>query len=224
LKQVWFPGYHSDAGGGTATTSAIPEVSIQHISLAWMCDQVDGLLTFDEEAIQFFLPQVETAADWAAAMTADPCSFFYSLNVGGSSKHRTPGSYHKVLENEVEDPEVEFITKERMHPAIQLLIEKEGQSYYPKALAARKCWTSQSTPKWDFKDKADIGKGALWHRPLMEKTRNIFAREPLQREIQIREHVIRTRQGAHNFEARLLPAAVKERLDHRNRKLTAEEV
>jgi hypothetical protein len=144
-------------------------------------------------------------------MTADPCSFFYSLNVGGSSKHRTPGSYHEVLENEVKDPEVEFITKERMHPAIQLPIEKEGQSYYPRALAARNCWTSQSTPKWDFKDNADTGKGALRYRPL-------------QREIRIREHVIRTRQGVHNFEARLLPAAMKDQLDHRNRKLTAEEV
>ncbi|PMD19920.1 hypothetical protein NA56DRAFT_574685, partial [Hyaloscypha hepaticicola] len=47
LKQCWFPGYHGEVGGGVAGPLGRNRLAIEDITLAWMCDQVDGLLTFD---------------------------------------------------------------------------------------------------------------------------------------------------------------------------------
>lgn len=123
LRQCWFPGYHSDIGGGNIC-------SIEYLTLAWMCNQVDGLISFDEASARAFLPAVQSTAKWAATMTKDSCSWLYSFNIAGSSIFRTPGSYHKKLENEQLDPDIERVTRERMQPAIQLAIEEKATKYF----------------------------------------------------------------------------------------------
>ncbi|OMP87224.1 hypothetical protein BK809_0007310 [Diplodia seriata] len=56
LKQCWFPGFHETVGGGaTDTADAKDRTDIADITLAWMCDQVDGLLDFDDDAVAEFL-------------------------------------------------------------------------------------------------------------------------------------------------------------------------
>ncbi|KIW41405.1 uncharacterized protein PV06_06967 [Exophiala oligosperma] len=49
LKQCWFPGSHSDVGGGLKDDAAA------RVPLAWMLSQLDGLLNFDPLAVGQFM-------------------------------------------------------------------------------------------------------------------------------------------------------------------------
>ncbi|KAF4540294.1 protein of unknown function DUF2235 [Lasiodiplodia theobromae] len=63
LKQCWFPGFHETVGGGaTDTADAKDRTDIADITLAWMCDQVDGLLDFDDGAVAEFLGAEQSTA------------------------------------------------------------------------------------------------------------------------------------------------------------------
>ena len=53
LKQVWFPGYHSDVGGHSI--SSIDTNSVDEIALSWMCDQLLGLLQLSGTALQKYI-------------------------------------------------------------------------------------------------------------------------------------------------------------------------
>lgn len=57
LKQCWFPGFHETVGGcgGDDRANAKDRTDIADITLAWMCDQVDGLLSFNDTAVADFL-------------------------------------------------------------------------------------------------------------------------------------------------------------------------
>ncbi len=50
LKQVWFPGYHSDVGGHSK--GSIDTNSIDEIAFSWMCDQLVGLLQLSATVLQ----------------------------------------------------------------------------------------------------------------------------------------------------------------------------
>lgn len=49
LKQCWFPGSHSDVGGGLKDDAAA------RVPLAWMLSQLDGLLSFDPLAVGHYM-------------------------------------------------------------------------------------------------------------------------------------------------------------------------
>lgn len=49
LRQCWFPGSHSDVGGGLKDDAAA------RLPLAWMLSQLDGLLEFDPLAVGQFM-------------------------------------------------------------------------------------------------------------------------------------------------------------------------
>ncbi|TVY83337.1 Uncharacterized protein LSUE1_G002072 [Lachnellula suecica] len=211
LRQCWFPGFHSDIGGGTTA-------SVEDLTLAWMCDQVDGLISFDDRAAQVLFPKFPLTPDWSATMSPDSCSWLYSLNIAGSSIRRTPGSYHKILENEQPDPDTERVTKERIHPSIQLRIEEQGTNYFPAAFKAKGGLATPKTPNWQFEDMGN-GDGATWTRPATPKQPGMFLGSwPPQREIKIKEHIFKERRERINFEVRLLQKAVKEKLYRRNQK------
>ncbi|KAK4224137.1 hypothetical protein QBC38DRAFT_538669 [Podospora fimiseda] len=53
LKQVWFPGYHSDVGGHSK--GSIDTNSVDEITFAWMCDQVYGMLQFSMEVMMRYI-------------------------------------------------------------------------------------------------------------------------------------------------------------------------
>lgn len=218
LRQCWFPGYHCDIGGGWFTSATENQRNIDQHSLAWMCDQIDGLVSFDLEAAELTLPKVDPTAQWSGAMTVDPITTFYSTDLGGGSKHRTPGSYHHgELTKEEPDPEKDNSTVERMHPCVQLRIEAQEYGYFPKALDERKAWFSINTPRWTFVDRSNIGDGARWVRPKIEAQKKWLKTLPLENQIEIKEHIIKEIPGMNNFEVGLLPKEVKEKLDHRNR-------
>lgn len=53
LKQVWFPGYHSDVGGHSK--GSIDTNSVDEIAFSWMCDQIFGLLQLSGTVLQKYV-------------------------------------------------------------------------------------------------------------------------------------------------------------------------
>jgi hypothetical protein len=201
------------------------------MSLAWMCDQIDGegLIAFDKDAVDRYLPRLEQneieskekegdsveTAKFSASITSDPTSWFYSIDVGGSSIPRKPGCYP--------NGHTEYNTQERMHPSIQLLRKnglkgKEGKknpAYDPtgknKALNG---WIFDGSDENSMK-----GKGARWKKiPIPEKV-GLFSTSPKVDGFDIPEHIIRETPGKMNFEAKLLPEGTLRMLMKRNQNM-----
>jgi Uncharacterized alpha/beta hydrolase domain (DUF2235) len=218
LKQCWFPGFHGDVGGGVAGPVGRNHLAIEDITLAWMCDHVDGILTFDEEESRNILGEIKENVEWGVTMEKDPTGFLYTLGVAGSSIPRTPGSYHKVLANRVSKSDGDNTTNETMHPSIKLLIDDPEVNYFPKALDARTTLNMVTTPRWKFVDYSESGWGAVWTRPsVKQRSGKLLTARPAQQEISIKEHVIKECNDRNNFEAKLLPVAVRDMLYRRNR-------
>ncbi|KAM7213975.1 Uncharacterized alpha/beta hydrolase domain (DUF2235) domain containing protein [Rhypophila decipiens] len=53
LKQVWFPGYHSDVGGHSK--GSIDTNSVDEIAFSWMCDQLYGMLQLSGTVLQKYI-------------------------------------------------------------------------------------------------------------------------------------------------------------------------
>lgn len=53
LKQVWFPGYHSDVGGHSK--GSIDTNSVDEITFSWMCDQLVGRLQFSATVLSKYI-------------------------------------------------------------------------------------------------------------------------------------------------------------------------
>ncbi|KAF4629330.1 hypothetical protein G7Y89_g8814 [Cudoniella acicularis] len=196
LRQCWFPGFHADIGGGCDTDDTFNDNQLAHsisqISLAWMCDQIDGLVTFREDVGLVFLPDPEPNLDWMARKTKDPMTRFYQLNTGGGSHLRTPGTYNRkdlILSitdegKEINESEKEGSqdisdqhTRERMHPSIRLLMEATAKygpkgsgpapkkHYDPPAFHQVKSMTwSEVSPGWKHENRG-TGDGVYWSRP-----------------------------------------------------------
>jgi hypothetical protein len=246
LRQCWFPGYHCDTGGGSATDPSYVGDEMAHkidqLSLAWMCDQIEGLVTFHRDVAYAFLPG-SSIKNWTAKMTKDPIEsfpmrFFYGSDLGGGSKYRTPGTYNRKdlhwrygTDGEpvtiMKKGDVDQHTRERMHPSVKMLIDATNKSSNTPWLAGSKPYKPNAlekqgeAPKWEFRP-SDQGYGAKWIRPAVNPTKGFFSCwDKLGiKEIAIDEHVILDRgKYFHNFEARILTQMAKEMLDKRNERL-----
>ncbi|KAF3922875.1 hypothetical protein AA313_de0206844 [Arthrobotrys entomopaga] len=83
LKQVWFPGVHTNVGGGYA------DQEIADLTLVWMIDQFTSFLGFDLD----YVKSLRNPADfnnWASGAILDS---FAGVMKAASSKVRTPGGY-----------------------------------------------------------------------------------------------------------------------------------
>jgi hypothetical protein len=95
---------------------------------------------------------------------------------------------------------------------------EKATDYFPTALKAKGGWTNAKTPIWQFKDKGG-SEGPSCVRPAVAKRPGkLLGSWPPQREINIKEHIIKEKPGYINFEVLLLPKLVKEKLWERNRK------
>ncbi|KAL1641941.1 hypothetical protein SLS58_005777 [Diplodia intermedia] len=164
LKQCWFPGYHESIGGGGVRMQSLlaqwfphvmnrimPDTSqIHEVTLAWMCDQVNGLLKFDDHVVQdMLLKHGKTRPDWAACKETDMLQWlrFFKLSSFGGSRTRTPGRYFEHQTNETMHPSVHFRTSEvkRLHYTGRPLRERFVWAYF--------AWLPQfhfnfATPLW----------------------------------------------------------------------------
>ncbi|OQO10553.1 hypothetical protein B0A48_03851 [Cryoendolithus antarcticus] len=92
LRQVWFPGAHSNIGGG------YDDQQIANISLAWMISQCSPFLDFDEDYVldqqdateDYYKSQGEKIRPWSFGKIFNGMAGFYAL---GGSMVRTPGMY-----------------------------------------------------------------------------------------------------------------------------------
>jgi T6SS, Phospholipase effector Tle1-like, catalytic domain len=121
LIQCWFPGHHSDVGGGNA------DHKIQNITLAWMIDQFNsrGILDFNMDFVHNVCASTRNNLDPNWNGNKDPfddglLSVVWHLL---GSKTRTPGQYTNPPTNTPHS-----VTNEYMHWSVR---EKMEQTKLP---------------------------------------------------------------------------------------------
>jgi len=125
LRQCWFPEFHADIGGGGdmddhfVDDNGAPR-TIEQISLAWMCDHIEGLVTFREDDHEVnakppqdapkdntkphlkrqgtyaFLNAKDDNWTWGARRQVEPISVMYATDLGGGSVYRTLSQYNRT--------------------------------------------------------------------------------------------------------------------------------
>ena len=144
LKQCWFPGVHSNIGGG------YPDSQIADITLAWMISQLESLIDFNKEYIlrqhelniQYYESLGEEVRPWGCGETYNS---FTGLETIAGSQVRTPGFYNATDPHTGKDTGRPLRnTNEYMHASVRIRLGGKGLGrddkgvYKPKALEG---WT-----------------------------------------------------------------------------------
>lgn len=140
MKQCWFPGVHSNVGGG------YPDTQSADITLAWMVNQLQPLLDFDldylldlhEADINYYMKIREMVRPWGCGQINESFRGFQRL---AGSQVRTPGFYTATDPISGADTGRPLRnTKEFIHASVRLRwggknldLEDKG-TYKPKAL------------------------------------------------------------------------------------------
>ena len=126
LRQVWFPGAHSNVGGG------YDDQQIATISLAWMVAQCQQFLDFDidyvmdqwDDVEKFYEEQKEKARPWSFGYIYDGMMSIYAL---GGTNVRKPGRYCAIDPTNgkaTNDPLLN--TREYVHPCVRSRVKLRG--------------------------------------------------------------------------------------------------
>lgn len=127
LKQTWFPGVHSNIGGGTSDSS------ICDITLAWMITQLSKHLSFDPEYVPRQRAQNEAfykainvpVRPWAMGLLHRSDGGMMGALQGRTT--RTPGSYHPTNPDTGKTlPRVLVKTHEFIHPSVRYRKQEGG--------------------------------------------------------------------------------------------------
>ncbi|KAH0383299.1 hypothetical protein KCU92_g5514, partial [Aureobasidium melanogenum] len=140
LRQVWFPGVHSNIGGG------LPDQELANITLAWMMSQVTPFLDMDldyaldqqDDTEQYYKETKQKPRPWSFGKIVNSMTGIYAL---GGATTRTPGRYYVVDPTDGRKTDVPLqATHEYMHPSVRTRFRLKGPgvddegSYDPKAL------------------------------------------------------------------------------------------
>ena len=95
LKQVWFPGVHSNVGGG------YDDQDISNITLAWMISRLEPFIDFHPEYMQscydsnkqYYKSTGQKTRPWSFGEIYNSLTALYTL---AGTKTRTPGAYCRV--------------------------------------------------------------------------------------------------------------------------------
>lgn len=140
LRQVWFPGAHSNIGGG------YDDQQIATITLGWMMAQCQPFLDFDldylfdqwDDVEDYYERTGQKIRPWSFGEIFDGLAGFYML---GGGKIRTPGRYCAVDPTngrQTIDPLLD--TREYIHPSVRARLQlggpgiKDRGSYQCRAL------------------------------------------------------------------------------------------
>ena len=126
LRQVWFPGAHSNIGGG------YNDQQIATITLAWMVAQCMPFLDFDldyvrdqwDESEHYYEKHNQRLQPWSFGKIFDGVEGIYAL---GGTRVRTPGRYcaiDPVNGRDTGDPLMD--TREYIHPCVRSRIKLRG--------------------------------------------------------------------------------------------------
>lgn len=144
LRQVWFPGVHSNIGGG------YDDQELANLTLAWMMSQVrpfldmdlDYLLDQQDETDRYYERSSQRIRPWSFGRIYDSMTGIYSL---GGSTIRTPGRYYRVDPDTGRETDAPLRdTCEYIHPSVRTRLRLKGAgeddkgAYAPRALEAWK--------------------------------------------------------------------------------------
>jgi len=124
LKQCWFPGVHTNIGGG------YDDQEIADMTLAWMIQQLMPFLQFDDNYLKIIIHNSDdhSSGEWAAGKIYDSATGIMKI-VSGSI--RTPGGYGDG-------------TEETIHKSVRIRM-KVVPNWSSKALAG---WTWNANGYW----------------------------------------------------------------------------
>lgn len=140
LRQVWFPGVHSNIGGG------LDDQELANITLAWMISQVTPFLDMDldyvldqqDDTEQYYKESHQKPRPWSFGKIVDSMTGIYAL---GGATTRTPGRYFVVDPEDGHKTDIPLnATHEYMHPSVRTRYRLKGPgedddgTYDPKAL------------------------------------------------------------------------------------------
>ncbi|KAF3940670.1 hypothetical protein ABW19_dt0209068 [Dactylella cylindrospora] len=130
LKQVWFPGVHTNVGGG------YKDQELADLTLVWMIDQLSPFLGFDLDYVKS-LRRPTDVNNWASGKIFNS---FAGVMKATRSKVRTPGGYFPIPPKSVIKRAFSFgtgvfgqagvasITNEEIHPSVRgRMVASEGQ-------------------------------------------------------------------------------------------------
>ncbi|KAI9668526.1 MAG: hypothetical protein M1829_005343 [Trizodia sp. TS-e1964] len=194
LKQVWFPGAHSNVGGG------YDDQEISNITLAWLMSQLQPFIDFDATYLegawelneQYYAKVKETPRPWAMGKINNSSSAIYLL---AGNETRTPGTYHQVNPDTGRPTATPLRdTNEYIHACVRIRIKQRGLGiedkgiYNPRALRSwrlvdtdtEKNELSESEIKWEYtgRDLKFQGK-VLREDALGDLERNLMTHDPL---------------------------------------------
>ena len=192
LRQVWFPGVHSNVGGG------YDDQELADITLAWMMAQLQPMMDFYpdylydqyEENKQYYVDTGQRIRPWSFGKIYQSLTGVYIV---GGTKTRTPGTYHRV------DPDTFQETRrplrdtcEFIHPSVRTRIRCDGPgvrdkgAYECKALDGYKLKVYDGGPGrpevvvWESRSKRRKGtpKKVLYECPLWAYEKVLLERSP----------------------------------------------
>ncbi|EWC47156.1 hypothetical protein DRE_03525 [Drechslerella stenobrocha 248] len=141
LKQVWFPGVHTNIGGGYV------DQEIADLTLVWMIDQLMPFLGFDLDYVAS-LRQGSDVNNWASGKIYES---FSGVMKGAGSKVRTPGGYfpnppRSVMKRALTfgggifgRPGVANVTNEEIHPSVRGRMMASNGEWCSRALFGWSC-------------------------------------------------------------------------------------
>ncbi|KAL9612305.1 MAG: hypothetical protein Q9167_003084 [Letrouitia subvulpina] len=192
LRQVWFPGVHSNIGGG------YPDQEIANITLAWMISQVGQFLDFDQEYIldcyeetrMHYKKTQQKLRPWSFGKIYNSLIGVYLLD---GSITRTPGMYYRV-DPFTGQPTSKPLrqTNEYVHPSARTRLTLDGPgkddrgSYEGRALDSYRL-TFEDNPQdakrplavWASRSRRKgVARKVLPESPLWDKERQLLETSP----------------------------------------------
>lgn len=196
LRQVWFPGVHSNIGGG------YDDQQLANITLAWMMDQLEPYLDLrheylheqEDESSRYYKREEGSVRPWAFGQIYNSLTGLFTI---GGSAFRTPGFY-KVIDPSSGRATSEPLrqTNEYIHASVRARYKLDGpgvadKGYYePRALTDNyklvvdygpTANTKSGNPEvnWKLKWKDDDGAVTrLPEAPLFQNERDLCRRDP----------------------------------------------
>ncbi|KAF3908114.1 hypothetical protein ABW21_db0207628 [Orbilia brochopaga] len=141
LKQVWFPGVHTNVGGGYA------DQELSDLTLVWMIEQLSPFLGFDLDYVRSLRKEPE-ANNWASGAILNS---FKGIMTASGSKVRTPGRYFPDPPRSPVKraftfgagvfgaPGVNSLTNEEIHPSVRGRMLASNGHWCSRALYGWKC-------------------------------------------------------------------------------------
>ncbi|KAL8793857.1 MAG: hypothetical protein Q9195_003583 [Heterodermia aff. obscurata] len=185
LKQVWFPGVHSNVGGG------YPDQEIANITLAWMVSQLEPFIDFDLDTImkaasntrQYYRSQGEKPRPWSFGKIYNSITPVYTI---AGSTTRTPGDYFRINRRTGKtSPKPLKNTHEYIHPSVRTRTCLDGPG-----IEDRGDYDSKALKGWSVTvDRENINRKnstVIWKAPRGQKRANKVLPESILRETEWR--------------------------------------